>query len=136
MDRASFLTAQRAHFRERTACLMRCLQERRFQIEDEHRVLHAAFNQGDESVNFALLITLCTRKKIYVTCCNALRRMRALDAQSVDLKRLPRLIRVHQAQMARIGTGSYMKKNARFLDDMLDGLTHNLNWLRVLTSVD
>lgn len=132
-DRTAFLEQQRAHFRARTTCVIRQVQDERFQVDEDHSALHRAFNAGDDSVNFPYLVTMCTRKKIFVMCYDALRRMRNLDA-NVNLSRLPRLIRVHKAQMRQImGDGVCMRKNDRFFDEMLDSMTHNLQWLRVIT---
>ena len=130
MDRASFLKTQRAHFRAHTTRVLRQLKDERFEIEDDHREVHREYNAG-ESVNFGFLVTLCTRKKIFVICYDALRHMRALNADDVDLSRLPRLIRVHKAQMVKMGS-NYVEENARLLDEMLESLTINLAWLRII----
>ena len=130
MDRASFLEDQRVKFRLHTHAVIRLLKDERFEIEDDHREVHRAYNEGQD-VNFGFLVTLSTRKKIFVHAYDALRRMRALNAEDVDLSRLPRLIRIHKVQMDEMNS-KCAQENGRFLDEMLDSLIQNLEWLRII----
>lgn len=128
-QRQKYLAFQQAAFKEKTNIVIRKVKEERYEIEDDHKAYHTAFLSG-KSVDFGILMSITTRKKIHIMSYEYLRRMRNYD-DNIDLSRLKRLINIHKNQLRKLGTAHY-DVNAKFYDSMYESIDHNLRWLRVL----
>lgn len=128
-QRERYIAIQKEVMKQKTNMVIRKIKDERFEIEDDCKAYSQAF-YNDLDISVGLAATVATRKKIHQISYEALKKIRNCN-DDVDLDRLARLIRIHKTQLRKLRPND-CESNLKFYDEMIESITQNLSWLKIL----
>ena len=128
MNREEFIEQQRLIIKRETHKTRKLLEEERFQIADECKIISKAFiNQENDDMGLAM--TISTRNKIHRIMDESLRALNNMDP-NIDISRLKRLIPIHINQIKKMRGKEFYLEQKTFYEDLLYSIEYTIRLLK------